>query len=138
MKEESYGGHIKEFREANKLSQQKIADLTGYTRSSINSIERNDQRPPIDFLVKFSKVIGVSLDVILTNGQSFDENDIHDMKHKIEAIPNPVLADEIKRYIAKLEADQKSMKLKIMELDKKYKAVLNELEVVYKKLKKLF
>lgn len=65
------GDRIKNIRNELSFSQVQIAEYTGVSRATVASIERNSQRPPIDFLMAFAKVTGKSIDTIV----GLDRND---------------------------------------------------------------
>jgi len=67
---------IKNFRKKNGLTLQKLADLTGFTRSYLSHIENSKKAPPIGTVTKIANAMGIDPVVILTgdNGQRQSTN----------------------------------------------------------------
>ena len=61
------GKRIAQARIENKLSQEKLAELSGLHKNYIGSIERAEKNPTIIVLHKISKALGTSLAEILKN-----------------------------------------------------------------------
>lgn len=55
---------VKELRDARGWTQQHLADATGVSRQSINSIERNRYVPSLELALKFGRVFAASTDDI--------------------------------------------------------------------------
>ncbi|MBE4735668.1 helix-turn-helix domain-containing protein [Streptomyces caniscabiei] len=55
------GDHIRAARLASGLTQEKLADLSGMDRQSINRIEQGHQAAIIDNLIRISDALGVPL-----------------------------------------------------------------------------
>ncbi len=53
------GNNVKFTRKDNGLSQEKLAELTGYSRNYIGMIERAEANPPIDTLCKIAKILKI-------------------------------------------------------------------------------
>ena len=56
------GYNVRKFRKAKKMSQEKLADITGYTTSHICHIENAVGIPSFEALTKIADALGVSLD----------------------------------------------------------------------------
>ncbi len=53
------GNNVKFLRKDKNLSQEKLAELTGYSRNYIGMIERAEANPPVDTLCKIAKILSV-------------------------------------------------------------------------------
>lgn len=60
----SIRNRVKELRERRGWTQQDLADATGVSRQSINSIERNRYVPSLELALKFGRAFAVSTDDI--------------------------------------------------------------------------
>ncbi len=58
---------IKELRSQKKISQQKLADLLGVSRSAVSMWEIDASQPDNDTLLKLSEILNVSIDYLLGN-----------------------------------------------------------------------
>jgi putative transcriptional regulator len=56
--------HVKELRAARGWTQEELAQATGVSRQSINSIERNRYVPSLPLALEFARVFGCSTDEI--------------------------------------------------------------------------
>jgi putative transcriptional regulator len=56
--------HVKELRAARGWTQEELAEATGVSRQSINSIERNRYVPSLPLALEFARVFGCSTDEI--------------------------------------------------------------------------
>ncbi len=59
------GDRIREFREARKWTQDKLAEETGLSKSFISEIENDKRTPSADNVLKISNALTVSLDYLL-------------------------------------------------------------------------
>lgn len=59
------GIRIKAAREAKKLTQEELAELTGLTNNYISNIERNRSKPSIETLIKICNSLEITPDYIL-------------------------------------------------------------------------
>lgn len=77
----SIGENIKKFRKENGISQQKLAELTGKSKSSIEKYESGKTNIPMDVLKNIADALGVTVQELIT-GQKQDikviEKDITD------------------------------------------------------------
>lgn len=128
------GKRISELRKELGFSQQELADRTGFKRTTISSIERDDQKPTLEFLLKFSQITGLSIDEILqvksTKGKSLPE--------KLDSLPAEKdmskayeIVHEVKDYLQQLETEHKV-------LQTKYVNALEDLKKLQEKLATLF
>ncbi|MGA2048823.1 MAG: helix-turn-helix transcriptional regulator [Terracidiphilus sp.] len=56
--------HVKELRTAKGWTQEQLAQATGVSRQSINSIERNRYVPSLELALIFARLFGCSTDQI--------------------------------------------------------------------------
>lgn len=69
----SIGDNIKRYRKENKISQAKLAELIGKSKSSIEKYESNKVRPPIEILRSISKELNVPISsLIVTDRLKYD------------------------------------------------------------------
>ncbi|MGB3467316.1 MAG: helix-turn-helix transcriptional regulator [Cyclobacteriaceae bacterium] len=126
---------IIEIRKNRGFSQQEVADLTDLKRSTIANIERGDQRPSIDFLVKFSQITGISLDNLA--GQHI--NTASEIEQLIGKFASDSRLDasqleainRVRLYIRQLEERNE-------ELQTKYTQALEEIKEIHQTLVKQF
>ena len=60
-----YGKHLKELREAKKLSQDQVAQELNVSRQAISKWENDKTFPDIDNLIRLSRLYGVTLDELV-------------------------------------------------------------------------
>ena len=77
---------IKELRSQKKISQQKLADLLGVSRSAVSMWEIDASQPDNDTLLKLSEILNISVDYLL--GRSDEPG-----THSSNAIKIPVLGN---------------------------------------------
>ncbi len=75
------------------FSQQEVADETGVKRSTVAKIERDDQRPPLDFLIAFATMCNITLD----NLAGIEESNASHVED--EAVPYGVVKGNILEFI---------------------------------------
>ena len=61
---------VKELRQERGWTQEQLAAMTGVSRQSINSIERNRYVPSLPLALMFARVFGCSTDEIFSLGES--------------------------------------------------------------------
>lgn len=136
------GYKIRQIRESRKMSQQLIADETGLARSTVNSIERNSQRPSIEFLKKFCELTGVSADDILfeTKPQNKAVNDsvLNTLINESDIHKREKLAEEFIGKVNELESDLKIAREENAKLQKDHQYLKDEMRLLLDKLKNLF
>ncbi|WP_308779768.1 helix-turn-helix domain-containing protein [uncultured Clostridium sp.] len=71
------GDKIKELRIKKGLTQQKLADATGISRSAIAMVEKNKQGLGKENLITMSNFFGVTVDYLLSDDVKVDVNSIH-------------------------------------------------------------
>lgn len=70
---ENVGSTIKRIREAKKLTQSQLSELSGLSRSYLGSIEINSNNPSFEALKKISNALGVSVNVFLNDSTELKE-----------------------------------------------------------------
>ena len=134
------GDRIKNIRNELSFSQVQIAEYTGVSRATVASIERNSQRPPIDFLMAFAKVTGKSIDVIVgldtndSNKQSTTTD--HVSSKMVELLESSTDLELIRSYClslieqnTKLEKENSKANTEIAELKTEMISLLKKLIV---------
>ena len=134
----SFGKRIKELRIAKKLTQEQMADLTGVKRATINSIERDGQRPTIDFLLMFSKAIGMGLDAILQIDLPVDDGQISKMLNEVQASLSSDEVATLKTYIAKIETEKAKLESDYQLLTEKHEKLLASIQLLKQKFSDIF
>ncbi|MBQ8255080.1 MAG: helix-turn-helix transcriptional regulator [Clostridia bacterium] len=81
-----FGNRLRQLRKNRKLTQKELANLIGVKNSVISFYEVGDRTPSLDVLVKLSKALHVSTDVLLGIEKS-------------ETVDISGLADKDKQYI---------------------------------------
>jgi len=59
--------HIKSYREKQKISQAKLADLCQVSRQTINAIENNKYDPSLQLAFDIAKNLGITVDSLFIN-----------------------------------------------------------------------
>ncbi len=132
------GNRISEIRKKAGFSQDELAKITGYNRSTISNIERNDQKPSIEFLMQFATLTNVSLDEIVgvptkNEGQKVINviDQLDRLKEESDLSIRYELVNAIKNHLNQLETDNRI-------INDKYLASLEELKAIQEKLITLF
>lgn len=95
----SLGQKITKIRKEKKLSQVDIASYVGVSRDAISKYERDDIVPSVENANKIAKVLGVSLDYLVSEDDSLEVVDI-DMLNRMKEIQR--LSDEDKSTVIKI------------------------------------
>ena len=67
--------NIKYFRKKKKMSQQKLAELCGFTKSYISKIEKSGKAPPFSTMYKIAMFLGInSIQLLFPNGSGSYSN----------------------------------------------------------------
>ena len=79
-------------REAAELSQKALADILGVDPVSVNRWEHGDSKPNWDYLRKISKVLGVSIDYLLSNdeGDAFTKEETETILEAVKILQKKV------------------------------------------------
>lgn len=123
----SIGQRIKHVRKLHKLSQDSVASHTGIGRSSVNSIERGDQRPPVDFLIKFCELTGITSDSILFEDSIAPAQVSND---HLEALINEANPDRRQLLVEAVQKEFQEMKRAIDEVNSENTKLQSELETL--------
>ncbi|WP_367391884.1 helix-turn-helix domain-containing protein [Lewinella sp. LCG006] len=81
------GNEVSKLRRKKRLSQAKLAELTGLSRSSVSNIEKGRQQSPLHVLWQIAEVLGVPItDIIPTNNEH--ETTLDDLIGKVDQMPD--------------------------------------------------
>lgn len=97
----SLGQKITKIRKEKKLSQVDVASFVGVSRDAISKYERDDIIPSVENANKIAKVLGVSLDYLMSEDDNLEVVDI-DMLNRM-------------KEIQRLSEDDKSTVIKIID-----------------------
>lgn len=67
----SVGENIRNAREAASLRQVDLAEMAGITQAMLSQIERGTKNPSLQTAAEIAKILGRSLDSLLTGGNVF-------------------------------------------------------------------
>lgn len=68
------GEKIKEARKQSGLSQEQLSEKLGISRSAVAKWETDKGIPDVENLKALSKLLGVSIDYLLDNGENLDKS----------------------------------------------------------------
>lgn len=71
------GRNLKRFRQLYGISQSELGDKLGLTRETIYRYENDSQNPPLQTLIRISKLFGMSLDCLV----GVDDRDFIEVTH---------------------------------------------------------
>ncbi|MGB3465582.1 MAG: helix-turn-helix domain-containing protein [Cyclobacteriaceae bacterium] len=123
-----YGQRIKEIRVAKELTQQELAERLGIKRETINNVENGRQKPTIEFLIKLSSEVNMSLDEILQVETTLGNDQIEKLFDKSRADISYEELEKIKQYIKSLEAEKQKAITEFQSLSERHEAILIQLE----------
>jgi len=95
----SLGQKITKIRKEKKLSQVDVASFVGVSRDAISKYERDDIIPSVENANKIAKVLGVSLDYLMSEDDNLEVVDI-DMLNRMKEIQR--LAEDDKSTVVKI------------------------------------
>ena len=95
----SLGQKITKIRKEKKLSQVDIASYVGVSRDAISKYERDDIIPSVENANKIAKVLGVSLDYLMSEDDNLEVVDI-DMLNRMKEIQR--LSEDDKTTVVKI------------------------------------
>ncbi len=95
----SLGQKITKIRKEKKLSQADVASYVGVSRDAISKYERDDIVPSVENANKIAKVLGVSLDYLVSEDDSLEVVDI-DMLNRMKEIQR--LSEEDRTTVIKI------------------------------------
>jgi transcriptional regulator with XRE-family HTH domain len=72
----SIGENIRKLRKARKMTQAKLAELTGIDEKSISFYENGKRNVPSDCLVPLADALGVTVDVLVGRTEMTDQEDL--------------------------------------------------------------
>lgn len=115
---------IRDIRLSKGLSQGQLAQILGYTPSTVSRIEQGALKPSLKFLQKFSETFGVSLSYLIDPQEPIflnEEGDI-DLNRLEPGLRDLALDEELKRLFDVKEEDIKRLaqvKFRAGSVDKK-------------------
>ncbi|MDR1629676.1 MAG: helix-turn-helix domain-containing protein [Oscillospiraceae bacterium] len=95
---------LKDYRKANKLTQQQVADALNIERSTYAYYENGKHLPNVGILSKLSRIYDVPIDCILGNAKIHD-NVLEDESHFYEETKQNKADDDFLSSISKIEQD---------------------------------
>tara|TARA_B110000046_G_scaffold168176_1_gene186385 strand:+ start:4314 stop:4649 length:336 start_codon:yes stop_codon:yes gene_type:complete len=95
----SLGQKITKIRKEKKLSQVDVASYVGVSRDAISKYERDDIIPSVENANKIAKVLGVSLDYLMSEDDNLEVVDI-DMLNRMKEIQR--LSEDDKNTVTKI------------------------------------
>lgn len=95
----SLGQKITKIRKEKKLSQVDVASFVGVSRDAISKYERDDIIPSVENANKIAKVLGVSLDYLMSEDDNLEVVDI-DMLNRMKEIQR--LPEDDKNTVVKI------------------------------------
>jgi len=91
----SFGSHLRLLRDSSGLKQTELAEILNVNINTVGGYERDERIPDVDFLIKFSEVVGANLvDLIrlrMLKSPAYDENP----KSKIQNFLHHLNRDDI-------------------------------------------
>ncbi|MGB3469037.1 MAG: helix-turn-helix transcriptional regulator [Cyclobacteriaceae bacterium] len=124
------GQKIKNIRKDLKLTQNKLGELTNTNRAAVNNIERGDQKPPIDFLVRFSEYTGISLDSLLEVKRKSTSQEVDSIINSGLNAITEVEFQVLKEHIASLEKALGDKDTALDQMQQKYENLLSHLRAL--------
>lgn len=93
----NFGKNIKKLREAQGLSLQQLADITGISISYLNRLEQGKRKsPPIHLVMKLADILNVTIDSLLFGTDRKNDKELADIMNEI-GLSNKE-ANNIRRY----------------------------------------
>lgn len=114
-----FGKNLRYLREKQQFTQDEIAPLIGFTKSTWSNYENGASQPSLEGLIKISNYFGISLDeLIFADVPSHDNHAVKQRKHKPYVVndASSVLREELV-YLTK-EVSQ--LKKDIAEIKRKF------------------
>lgn len=131
------GDRLKKIRRIKGLSQQELADHSGVKRSTVAKIERDDQRPPLDFLISFATLCNMTLDDLIDINNEDEETSyveeekpaygggaakefnvfqsIHDLANSQDPFEKTAISQKLTRAIGELMEENAKLKTELIE-----------------------
>lgn len=100
---------FKELRKTKNLSQQKLADILGISKSSVNMYERGEREPGLEMVEKIADFFNVDIDYLF--GKSDISNRALTQSYPLPDIPSPSETDPdmfVLYMYKKLDAEDKA------------------------------
>ncbi len=102
----SLGSILKQLRKDNNITQADAANYVDVKRVTISAYESGRIIPPIDKLIKFSKLYGVTQETLISLADNSEENEHFDIKIAASDSSYPASANELLSYYKLLSPDQ--------------------------------
>lgn len=120
---------LRELRKSKALSQQKLADIVGMSKSTINMYERGEREPGLEMLESFADFFNVDLDYLLGKTDVPRNNlIIADQVYTINNYPNldnePLIIRRLRKGTEKMDEKQQEKMMKI--LNESFKGLFDE------------
>lgn len=122
------GQKIKEIRKQLKVTQSALGEITHTSRAVVNNIERGDQKPPIDFLVKFAEYSGVSLDRLLGVKRKSRDSSLQDLLQTPPEALTPDQIENLKEHLLRLQDEVQARDQEIAAIQKEKSEAIAKLE----------
>jgi len=88
----------------NNLTQLNVADKLGVTPQAVSKWERYESMPDITLLPELAKIYGISVEDILTAGETGQESDIADVTRVLNTFMNERVFEKVLREFRKTES----------------------------------
>ena len=79
------GNHVKQIRKEQKMSQQKLSDISGLAVRTISKIERGKMNPSYEVLSTLVSVLGISFDSLFTFTNDQISTEIQEIERRYSA-----------------------------------------------------
>lgn len=127
-----FGNKIKNYRKANKITQQELANKLEISRSTLSYYERGEVEPNIYTLIKLSNIMNCSVDFLLglnSNDSTTDHKSIELTNLSNDSINSNIkklkyLIKKVERTFLELEASKKKTDLMYEELKRSKNRIL--------------
>ena len=87
------GKNIRYYRKTTKLTQEELGKMLGVGKSNISMYETDDRTPPLDIIVKMSKIFNVDISTLTGNASHSDVTKIPVLGYVAAGIPIEAVTD---------------------------------------------
>ena len=125
------GDTIRKYRKEQNMTQEEMANRLGVTPPAVNKWENGNSYPDITLLAPIARLLGISLDTLLSFQSELTKNEIRDIVLEVDAKVKECtyeeLFQEIKRYLEKYpNCDELTWQLAlILDAHRMFKEVQN-------------
>ncbi|MBO5439541.1 MAG: helix-turn-helix transcriptional regulator [Treponema sp.] len=110
------GDRIKELRNQNNISQQRLADLLNLTQQAIGKWEKGISEPNIEAIIKMSKIFNVTVSYLILGEEEADCNITKKEKRILKAYRNkPELQNAVDILLQIENKEENNSSIKIIE-----------------------